>query len=47
MRIRLLHQVANDPAGAVIEIDDRRALRLIQTGYAKEVAEPKKPKGKE
>lgn len=34
MTIRLIYPVANDPKGAVIVVDDRRAKRLIRTGYA-------------
>ncbi len=45
MTVRLLHQVADDPAGAVLVVDERRAQRLIRTGYAMEVKEkPKKEK---
>ena len=40
MTITLLHQVANDPKGAVLVVDERRAERLIRTGYA--VATPSK-----
>lgn len=39
MTIRLLHDVGNDRKGAVIVVDDRRAHRLIRTGYAEDVAE--------
>lgn len=46
--IRLLANVANDPKGAVIHVEDRRAQRLIQTGYAERAPEtPKKLKKKE
>lgn len=34
MWVRLLHDVGSDLAGAVIDMDDRRAGRLIATGYA-------------
>jgi hypothetical protein len=44
MTIRLLAQVANDPKGAVITIDDRRAQILIRGGYAAAVRAPEKPK---
>lgn len=37
MTITLLHQVANDPEGAVLDVDERRATRLIRTGYARPV----------
>lgn len=43
MTIRLTHQVGNDQAGAVIEIDDRRASRLVSMGYAETIT-PKKVK---
>lgn len=39
MTIRLLHQVADEQAGAVIEVEDRRAQRLIRTGYAEAMTE--------
>lgn len=42
MTVRLLAAVADDAKGAVIVMDDRRAQRLIRTGYAVEV----KPKRK-
>lgn len=42
MTIRLLHSVANDPKGAVIDVDDRRALGLIRTGYAEVVVAKRK-----
>lgn len=38
MRIQLLHPVGDDPAGAVLEVDERRAQRLVRTGYAVETA---------
>lgn len=37
MTVRLLANVADDQKGAVIVVDDRRAQRLIRTGYAVEV----------
>ena len=37
MRVQLLHSVANDPKGAVLDVEEGRALRLIRTGYAKVV----------
>lgn len=41
-RLRLLYPVADDPAGAVLslsgEAGERRAKRLIETGYAELVA---------
>lgn len=40
MTVRLLHDVANDREGAVIDMDDRRAARLILTGYAERVVDP-------
>lgn len=43
MRIELLHDVGNDLKGAVIVADDRRAQRLIATGYATAVVEDVKP----
>ncbi len=44
VRIKLLAQVADDQKGAVIEVDERRARRLIQTGYASAVAVKKAEK---
>lgn len=45
MRIRLLAAVANDPKGAVLDLDEGRAARLVRTGYAVEVKDkPKKAK---
>lgn len=38
MTIRLLYNVGDDQKGAVITVDDRRAQRLIRTGYAEAVA---------
>ena len=34
MQIRLLMNVANDAKGAVLDMDEDRARRLIRTGYA-------------
>jgi hypothetical protein len=45
MRVQLLANVADDPKGAVLELDEGRARRLIRTGYARELPE-KKPKEK-
>lgn len=45
MRITLLHAVDSDPKGAVLEIDEHRAARLIRTGYA--VAAPARKEKKE
>jgi hypothetical protein len=36
--IRLTHPVGDDQAGAVLEVDERRAQRLMRTGYAVEAA---------
>ena len=49
MTIRLLQNVADATEGAVIEMDDRRAQRLIRTGYAEavQVDRPAKKKAKE
>jgi hypothetical protein len=46
MTITLLAQVANDPKGAVLEVNERRAGILIRTGYAVAVPgqKPKKDK---
>ena len=44
--IKLLHSVANDPKGAVLDVDERRAAILIRTGYAVAVT-VKKPKREE
>ena len=38
MTIRLLAPVANDPKGAVLQVSEDRAKRLIRTGYAEAVA---------
>lgn len=42
MTIRILHAagVGPWPQGATIEIDDRRALRLIRDGYAEPTPMP-------
>jgi hypothetical protein len=37
MQIKILHSVGDDLKGAEIDVDDRRAFRLIRTGYAVEV----------
>ena len=43
MTVRLLANVADDQKGAVLEISEDRARRLIRTGYAVEVkAKPAK-----
>lgn len=34
MRIQLLHAVGDDMKGAVLDVDERRAQRLLRTGYA-------------
>jgi len=44
MTIRLLQAVADDLKGAVLDVDERRAQRLILTGYAVAVKPPKKAK---
>jgi hypothetical protein len=41
MTIRLLANVANDPKGAVLDVSEDRAKRLIRTGYAAEWVKPK------
>jgi hypothetical protein len=46
MTIRLLHQVANDPQGAVLTVSEDRAKRLIWTGYAEEVQATPEPRRK-
>ncbi len=33
-RIRLLANVGDDAKGAVLDVDDDRAKRLLRTGYA-------------
>jgi len=38
MRVRLLASVANDAAGAILELKDEKAERLIRTGYAEAAA---------
>lgn len=45
MRIRLLAAVANDPKGAVLDVSQDRATRLIRTGYAVELKPLKKKDG--
>lgn len=44
MRIRITHDagVADYPKGAVVDVNDYRAQRLIRSGYA--VAAPAEPK---
>jgi len=42
MQIKILHALGDSPKGAVVDVDDRRALRLIRTGYAVE-ARPEEP----
>jgi len=42
--IRLLYPVADERAGAVLDIDEGRAARLIRTGYAEAVALPALPR---
>ncbi len=44
MTIKLLAAVANDAKGAVLDVSEDRALRLIRTGYAVEVKPKKKAK---
>jgi len=46
MTIRLLQPVADDPKGAVLVVDERRAQRLIRTGYAEPVVETPPVKAK-
>lgn len=45
--VRILASVGDDQKGAVVAINDRRAQRLIRTGYAERVEDdkpkPKKP----
>lgn len=43
MTIRLLQNVANELKGAVLQVSEDRAQRLIRTGYAERVEDPKKP----
>jgi hypothetical protein len=40
MKIEILQSVGDDLKGAVVDVDDRRALRLIRTGYAVEARRP-------
>ena len=47
MRIQLLAAVADDPKGAVLDVDERRATRLIRTGYAKALPPAPRKKDKE
>ena len=47
MTIRLLANVANDPCGAVLEVSEDRAKRLIRTGYAEWVKPKVREKAKE
>lgn len=44
--IRLLHNVANEQAGAVLHVSEDRARRLVVTGYAERVIEAPPPKKK-
>ena len=45
MRVRLLHACGDDPQGAVLDVDEDRARRLVRVGYAVLVKEsPKKAK---
>ncbi len=44
MRIKLLQQVDEDPKGAVLDLDERRATRLVRTGYAVEAPPPPAPR---
>lgn len=44
MRVQLLANVADDIAGAVLEVSEDRAKRLIRTGYAKPAPEKKQQK---
>ena len=37
MTVRLLANVGDDPKGAVLDISEDRAKRLVRTGYAVEV----------
>lgn len=37
MTVRLLANVGDDPKGAVLDIPEDRAKRLVRTGYAVEV----------
>jgi len=48
MRIRILHAagVGDLPKGAVVDLDDRRAARLVHDGYAERVATPPAKKEK-
>lgn len=43
--IRILHHagVGDWPMGATVEVDDRRAQRLILVGYARAVSPPQRP----
>jgi hypothetical protein len=38
--VRLLYNVGNEAKGAVLQIEEPRARRLIQMGYAEPVIEP-------
>lgn len=44
MRIKLLQSVGDDQKGAVLEVDERRAARLLRTGYAVEAPAPAAPR---
>lgn len=41
--ILILQQVADWPAGVIVAVDERRAERLVRTGYAERVTETAKP----
>lgn len=43
--IRLLANVANDPKGAVLQVTEDAARRLVRTGYAEPVTDDP-PRGK-
>jgi hypothetical protein len=42
MRVQFLANVGDDAKGTILDIEDRRAERLIRTGYAKAAPLPKK-----
>jgi hypothetical protein len=42
--IRMLQQAGDWPAGVIVAVEDRRAERLVRTGYAERVTEDAKEK---
>lgn len=49
MTVRIIHQpgIGEWPYGAVVQLEDRRARRLLLVGYVEEVKAESKKKAKE